>query len=181
MILVDTLEKKSLHVTDAFDALGIPWRPQRLAQGDYMLEGSDALTIDRKSGLQEAYSCLVGKQHDRFKRECQRSKVAGQRLVILIETHKSETFYARGVGAVKVSEPSISDIRDVDRWVNPRRVAFSRTAHTGIDRDRRPPITSRQLMLTMLTFAELYGCEWKFCQSADCGKRIAEILIESEK
>jgi hypothetical protein len=186
MILVDNREKKNLHITDYFDASGIPWRSIKLDQGDYMREGVDGLTIDRKNGLSETYSCMIPGRpinkkgetnHDRFRNECLRAKESGQRLIVLVETHDKETFFQRGVGAVTVSEPTILTVTDVAKWVNPRRVAFSRAKKTGVDVDRQPPIDSATLMRTMQTFSIRYGVEWQFVPMMYCGKKIAEILL----
>lgn len=175
IILVDTLEKKNKHITDAFEAACISWRPLRLKQGDYMKNGVDATTIDRKSGLQEVYGNLIGKEHARFKRECDRAMEAGQRLIVLVETHYEE----RHKWCV-CKEPEIKTLEDVHKWRNPREKLFYSSPQLIINgRKPRPPVSAKQLQKIMETMAAEHGVEWMFVRSEDCGKKIIEILKKS--
>lgn len=174
MILVDTLEKKNVHVIRYFDAHNIPWKPLRLAQGDYMLEGNDAITIDRKSGLQEVYGNLIGSQHVRFRNECIRAQEAGQSLVVLIETQSKESFSWN-----TENEPPIEFVSDVHKWVNPRTRWFFATRKSprfATKKKQYPPLSSASLQRMMETMTEKYGVVWRFTPKNRCGEEIAHLL-----
>ena len=151
------------------------WKPLRLAQGDYMAEDNDVLTIDRKSGLQAVYGNLIGREHARFKRECDRAVKAGQRLIVLVETHDEE----RHKWCV-CKEPPIENLEDVHRWKNPREKLYYSSPHIAVNgRKPRPPVSAKQLQKVMETMAAEHGVEWRFVRSEDCGKKIIEILQKS--
>lgn len=85
MILCDTRERKNQHVLQQFERLGIPYRIQKLDTGDYMSEGNNRLTIDRKQNLDELCGNLFSPDKGRFWREVRRSKEERIRMIFLIE------------------------------------------------------------------------------------------------
>ena len=87
-LIIDTREKENRHITDYFDWLGTPYKVQKLDVGDYSMGGKTA--VERKGSLLE-WANNLGKQHARFKRELERAKEAGIRLVILLECKRGET------------------------------------------------------------------------------------------
>lgn len=89
-IIVDTREKwtqksySDTHISDYFKAHNIDYIVQKLDEGDYQLQGNDALTIDRKKDMTEMYSCLVNDK-SRFMREVRRCYDKQKKLYVLIE------------------------------------------------------------------------------------------------
>lgn len=84
MIIVDTREKKNQHIIDYFDKNGIDYEWHVLGTGDYMLSGSDTVTVDRKQNLDELANNLCCGSN-RFTREARRAKEANLKLVVLCE------------------------------------------------------------------------------------------------
>ena len=85
MILCDSREQKNEHILLYFDLHDIEYRIQKLDTGDYMLEGSQRLTIDRKRNLGELCSNLFSRDRGRFWREIRRAKETGIKIIVLIE------------------------------------------------------------------------------------------------
>lgn len=83
-ILVDSREKKWGNVQAWFEKQGIEYEVVALKTGDYMMEGTDTVTVDRKRNLQEVAQNLFD-QHGRFMREVRRAYDRGIKLVLLIE------------------------------------------------------------------------------------------------
>lgn len=136
----------------------------KLMVGDYTLPTDQSVCIDTKAGLHEVYSNLI-QEHERFRAECELAQEAGIRLVILVE------------------EPGIGGLDDVAGWRNPRRERWFRVhaAHKAgrllkLSIPKVPPASSDKLMQTMGTMAERYGVEWRFCDPAETGSRIWELL-----
>ena len=85
MIICDTRERKNEHILSFFEREGIEYRIQKLDTGDYMLEGSQGRTIDRKRNLGELCSNLFSNDRGRFWREIRRSKEERIQMIVLIE------------------------------------------------------------------------------------------------
>lgn len=105
IILVDTREKWTQanspdnHIKRYFEKYGIPYEVKKLDEGDYQIKGNPTITVDRKYGMQEVYSCLVGDKA-RFLREVRRCHEKKTKLVVLIE------------------QPNLHSIQDVaTKWV----------------------------------------------------------------
>lgn len=129
-----------------FRQAGALYYVSKLYVGDYCSLDNPRLVVDRKQDLIEVCG-NVCQQHERFRAEMERAAEAGIRVVFLVE-------HGRG----------IREIADVERWTNPR-LRKSPKATTG-----------GQLAKTMRTMAERYGVAWAFCEKADTGRRILEIL-----
>ena len=85
-VLVDTREKKHSHILAYFDRHGIEYRKQKLDEGDYMIEGADGITVDRKQNLGELSRNLLNAQdHTRFWKEVRRCGQNGKKLIVLCE------------------------------------------------------------------------------------------------
>lgn len=85
MIICDTREQRNEHVLDYFERNGIEYKIQKLDTGDYMLEGSPGLTIDRKRNLGELCGNLFSRDRGRFWREIRRAQETGIKMIVLIE------------------------------------------------------------------------------------------------
>ncbi len=147
-IQIDSREKA--HVIEGiltqFRQAGAKYYVSKLYVGDYSSLDNARLVVDRKQNLLEVCSNLT-QQHERFREELLRAKDAEIRLVVLIE-------HGRGVTCIE----------DVERWKNPR-LKHSPKATTG-----------EQLAKMMRTAANRYGVDWQFCEKAETGNRIIEIL-----
>ena len=85
MILHDTREQKNAHILAYLDREGVPHRLQKLDTGDYMLEGREDLTIDRKQNLDEVCGNLFSRNKGRFWREVRRAKSERKKMIVLVE------------------------------------------------------------------------------------------------
>lgn len=148
IIQIDCNEKKHEieRLIQYFDANGIKHYTKTCWVGDYWTPSNPMVWVDRKKNLTEVCGNLA-QDHERFRRECLRAQEFGYKLIFLIE---------HGEG--------ITSIEDVDQWENPR-LKKSPKATTGAT-----------LAKTMRTMSERYGVEWRFCEKADTGRVIVEIL-----
>ncbi len=96
-IIIDTRENSIKHLTDFWDKQKIPYKFEKLDQGDYSfrilscpeigfsgMSYADAIAIERKSDLTEL-SGNVSQQRDRFERELQRAKENNMDFTLLVE------------------------------------------------------------------------------------------------
>lgn len=150
LILEDTRNKpeKNAYIRKQLEKLGYQVERCRLYTGDYTFPNNQSICIDTKQDLQEVCG-NVTQQHERFQAECERAKMAGIKLVILIK------------------EASIKSLDEVPKWYN-WRLKFSPRATTG-----------KQLWKIMSTMTEKYGVEWRFATPSNMGKTIIEILEET--
>ena len=168
IIQVDTREKagKKDHILNYFSENGIKVVRSKCFVGDWTLVENHSVCIDTKTlGLQEAYSNLIGKEHERFRDECARAQTCEIKLIVLVE------------------ENGITCLDDVAHWQNPRRTAWFRlnAAHKAgkcLNRvqSKQPPASSEALMKSMRTMSERYGVEWRFCEKKDTGREIIRAL-----
>ena len=84
MYIFDSREKKNEHIKAYFEKHGIPFKVQKLDEGDYQVEGSPDRTVDRKQNLQEMYNCVVNDK-SRFMKEVRRCYEKRIKLYVLIE------------------------------------------------------------------------------------------------
>ena len=85
----DSREKKNEHIKSYFDRNGIEYEVRKLDVGDYMIDGNDTISIDRKASIDELSTNLLNRaDHARFWREVRRAKDTGIKLIILIESNK---------------------------------------------------------------------------------------------
>ena len=149
LILEDTRNKpeKNAYIRKQLEKLGYQVERCRLYTGDYTWATDQKICIDTKQDLQEVCG-NVTQQHKRFRAECERAKLAGITLVILIK------------------ESNIKSLDEVPKWYN-WRLKFSPRATTG-----------KQLWKIMSTMSEQYGVVWKFATPANMGKTIVELLEE---
>jgi hypothetical protein len=150
-IQVDSREKAKAikKILAEFDARGVNYYISKLYCGDYQNLDNPRLVIDRKQNLSELCS-NVCQSHERFRRELLRANEAGIKVVILCE---------HGQG--------IETLDDVIFWQNPRR-------------KKSPKATSGEVLYSILrTIQRKYDTEFLFCDKSETGRRIIEILGQS--
>ena len=85
-------QSSDTHLSAYFDRHGIDWEVKKLDVGDYMLDGNDTISVDRKASIDELASNLLNREDkSRFMREVRRAKESGLHLVVLIESNKYKT------------------------------------------------------------------------------------------
>ena len=99
MYIFDSREKKNDHIKSYFERHGIPFKVQKLDEGDYQIEGRQDRTVDRKQNMQEMYNCVVNDK-SRFMKEVRRCYQKGIKLLVLVE-HGGQ----------------IKSLADVPKWV----------------------------------------------------------------
>ena len=82
-------QSSDTHLSAYFDRHGIDWEVKKLDVGDYMLEGNDTISVDRKASIDELASNMLNRNdHARFLREAKRAADSGVKLIVLLETSK---------------------------------------------------------------------------------------------
>ncbi len=165
-IIEDTRQQADKHKIEnaQLEKLGVKILRSKLPVGDYANIKDLSVVIDSKKDLQECVGNICGKEHDRFRRECQLAKDNEIKLIILVE---------HGWG--------IKSIDDVALWQNPRIEIFMKKVKSlqrkcQSTAGMRPPTTGQTLAKAMRTMQEKYGVEFMFCSRGDAGKKIVEIL-----
>ena len=179
MYIFDTREQKNQHIINYFKKNNIEYKIQKIDEGDYKFEGNDTICIERKGNLNEIMANIT---QARFKRELERAKQKGVKLVVLIENS--------------------SDINSIDeiplKWKNQRLEFYKfqlkkqlglfgefnewylyREAKEKGLKPRKPPISPEQLRKALHTIEdnkEDYDVSFKFCSKTETGKRILELL-----
>ena len=89
MLTCDSRERKNEHILRYFDRHGIDYEIRKLDVGDYMLEGNDKISVDRKASIDELASNMLNRNdHARFLREAKRAADSGVKLILLVESSK---------------------------------------------------------------------------------------------
>lgn len=174
-IMVDTREKQRAikKILEEFNKQSIRYVSSKLYVGDYMSLDNPRVIVDRKQNLTEVCSNLT-QQHVRFRKEVLKANELGIKLIILVED------------GLKVKS-----LDDVENWINPRRGQYCRDYGIPTKGDiaaniaefeqhgrRKQPTPGPQLAKMMRTMSERYGIRWEFCNKAQTGRRIIEILSE---
>ena len=155
MLLVDSREKPKAIKTilKEFDGRGIKYSITKLFIGDYMEYSNPLLIIDRKQSIQElAANCT--RDHERFKRELERAKAVGARLVILVEQNR---------------------YKDRDRWIHVETVEdlmLWESPHTTI--------RGEKVYRVLRSWMAKYPLRVEFCDKRNTGRRIYEIIYEGK-
>jgi len=156
MLLVDSREKPKAIKTilKEFEREGVPYSVTKLFIGDYQDYGNPFLIIDRKQSIQElAANCT--RDHERFKRELERAKAVGARLIILVEQNR---------------------YMDRDKWIHVEgieEIMLWSSPHTTI--------VGEKVYRVLRAWRSKYDIDIQFCDKRQTGKRILEILYENEK
>ena len=162
-IQIDSREHKSEvgRIKKQFDKLGVDYFTSKLYVGDYMSLDNPRLCIDRKKDLQELVS-NVTHQHTRFRDELIRAKEHGIKLIILCE-HGSD----------------IKTLEDVYFWENPRAkptIWIMRDGHPVKVASNPNATSGNTLYKSLCTIRDRYEVDFYFCEKAETGKRIVELL-----
>lgn len=124
------------------------------------------LSVDTKKNIEEIWGNVNGKQHERFRKELLKPIAHNSRLVILIE---------HGEG--------ITSIEDVMFYYQPEqiRTKWVTMMHQGkaikVRKEyTQKPIYGEKLYKSMMTIRDRYNVQFEFCDKADTGRKIIELL-----
>ena len=154
-----------------FEENGIEVRRTKLYCGDYTLPTDQSVCVDSKRSIEEICQNVCGKEHDRFRRECERAQEAGIKLIILIENRG----WVMKSGNTNIVCPTILDLSELHLWIN-KRLFIRRNG-----KQLYPKATKgATLMKACYTMQKKYGCEFVFCTPEESGKKIVELLTNGE-
>ena len=155
LIIVDSREKPKAitGILDYFDKVGIRYEVNKLRAGDYQDYGNPYLLIDRKQNIAElAKNCT--REHERFRRELERIREVGARLVILVEQNRYKD---------RDEWVQVQQIVDLIRWESP---------HTMV--------RGEKVYRVLASWCAKYPVEVRFCDKRATGKQIVNILYGGE-
>ncbi len=156
LLIIDSREKPHAieKIINYFDRHEIEHVTSKLLFGDYMDYKNPLLVIDRKQNIAElAKNCTV--EHERFRRELDRVKLAGAQLVILIEQNRYKNLRGETV--------EVSEISDLIGWSNP---------HTMV--------TGEKVFRVLVSWCAKYPIRAVFCDKRSTGRYIDEILYTGQ-
>ena len=144
-VIVDSREKpKAIKGTLAYlEKHEIPYTVSKLLFGDYM--------DYNRPGL--AKNCTS--EHERFRRELERTKMAGGELVILVEQNRYKD---------REKWIEVNSIEDMIFWTSPRTV-----------------VTGEKVFRVLKSWCAKYPLRVEFCDKRSTGRRIVEILYEEDE
>ena len=180
-IICDTREQKNQHILKYFEKKNIEYETKKVDEGDYKIEGQDNICIERKGNLNEIMANIT---QARFKRELERAKQKGVKLIVLIE-----------------NSSNINSIDEIPlKWKNQRLEFYKfqlkkqlglfgefnewylyREAKEKGLKPRKPPISPEQLRKALHTIEdnkEDYSVSFEFCSKSECGAKILELLSQ---
>ena len=160
IIQIDSREKARAikRIVAEFDRRGIQHPVSKLYVGDYMNYDNPRLIVDRKQNLSELCA-NVCQNHERFRKELIRAQEAGIQIIILTE-----------------HGPNVTSLKDVIWWKNPREERRIKDAD-GIWKTVQTNAMKGEVLYKILcTLQRKYGVRFEFCEKADTGKRIIELL-----
>lgn len=161
-IIEDTRNKIGRHAikNDWWAAHGVSVVRRKLDFGDYMTEGSN-VSIDTKKDVQELAGNL-GRENDRFARECDRARDAGYRLIVLIE--ELEAYNDREKVKLWTSR-----VCRTCRKCDPHKTKTCKAR-------RFKPINGERIAKSMTTFEMDHGVRFMFCKREDTAATICRLL-----
>lgn len=167
MVIEDTRQQreKHEHIKTWMEAHGVAFcqRSRALPFGDYVSDNGSNVVIDTKKDIQELVMD-VGRDHDRFVRECDKARVAGYRLVVLVESSKR-----------------YNDRTQLSKWVSKvclmcRRCRPSEQGRCKKYRSR--PMQGETLVKILDAMERRHGVRFEFVPKRDAARRICELLGE---
>ena len=144
---------------------GVPTIRSTLPFGDYARDGSN-VCIDTKRSVDEIAQ-NVGREHERFIRECKRARDAGWRLVVLIEDGR---YIDRRKLGSWTNTHCVKCPQRYKRFCEPKRPGKCGRHGT------RKPMQGPQLLKALRTIEERYGVFFEFVKPQDSARRICELL-----
>ena len=154
-IIVDSREKPKAieRILESFDRNGVDYEVSKLLFGDYMDYNRPQIVIDRKQNIAElAKNCTS--EHERFKREMEKARKAGAKLVILVEQNRYKD---------RDEWVQVKDIIDLIRWSSP---------HTQV--------RGEKVYRVLASWRSTWPIEVIFCDKRSTGEKILEILYTGE-
>ena len=154
-IIVDSREKPKAieRILESFDRNGVDYEVSKLLFGDYMDYNRPQIVIDRKQNIAElAKNCTS--EHERFKREMEKARKAGAKLVILVEQNRYKD---------RDEWVQVNDIIDLIRWSSP---------HTQV--------RGEKVYRVLASWRSTWPIEVIFCDKRSTGENILEILYTGE-
>ena len=162
-IIIDSYEPRSKieHITSVFDRYKVEYSKTRLVVGDYMNPDKPHIVIERKKSLLELAVNLSYKDKERFKRELERAKEVGVHVVILNEDGNSQQLDdLEGLTECTL----LAGVKDIVR-----RSTIARNT-----------IKPEELCKKLRALTKWYDVEIQFCNPADTGIRIIDILFDED-
>ena len=170
ILLEDTRQQAFKHEIKHkyFAENGIEVRRCRLYVGDYTLPTNQSICIDSKASITEIANNVCGKEHARFRRECERAQEAGIQLIILVENKGGL------IKGTSIVNPTIRRLEDLHSWVNPR-LCIRRSG-----KQLYPSATRGvTLMKACITMEKKYGCRFLFTTPEESGEMIVKLLTQN--
>ena len=162
-IMIDSYEplSKIEHITSLFDRYDVEYIKTRLSIGDYMNPDKPYIVIERKKSLLELAVNLSYKDKERFKRELERARKEGVHVVILIEDGNYQQLDdLKGLAECTL----LASVKDIVR-----RSTIARNT-----------ISAQEFYRKLKALTKWYDVEIQFCNPADTGIRIIDILFDED-
>lgn len=152
VIIEDTRQQANKHNNKEsyFAEHGITVARSKLIVGDYARLDNQTVSIDTKRNIIELAGNICGKQHERFREECERARDLGIKLIILVE--------------------EIPPRGDLALWQSPKTKGGKLLT----------AVKGETLKKAMLTMTKRYGVRFEFTTKYDSPKRIVDILRAAE-
>lgn len=156
LLIMDSREKPraTTRIREYFERHGIKYTVSKLLFGDYQFYNNPKVVVDRKQNIAElAKNCTV--EHERFRNELERAKLAGATLIVLVEQN---SYTDRGE-KVHVNEPI-----DLIRW-----------------QGMYTMVRGEKIYRVLKSWMASFPLRVEFCRKDSTGKRIIELLTEGEQ
>lgn len=156
LLLIDSREKPKAigKILDYLIRNGIDYEVSKLFVGDYMFYDNPGIIVDRKQNIAElAKNCTS--DHERFRRELERTKKAGARLVVLVEQNRYKD---------RDEWIEVETVSDLLRWSSPHTV-----------------VRGEKVFRVLSSWMAKYPISVVFCDKRSTGRKIVEILREERK
>lgn len=155
LIIVDSREKPRAisKILEYFDRNNIRYISSKMLFGDYMDYNQPGVVIDRKQNIAElAKNCTV--EHERFRQELEKAKLAGAVLVILVEENRYKD---------REEWVHVRTISDLLRWSSPY-----------------TQVRGEKVYRVLSSWGAKYPLEVVFCDKRSTGKQILKILYSGD-
>ncbi|MEG2541275.1 MAG: ERCC4 domain-containing protein [Clostridia bacterium] len=148
MIVIDTRQQAQKHAEkDAYFKMhNIPTIRSKCIVGDYTRLDNQTVSVDTKKDILEIAGNICGKQHERFKAECERARACGVKLIFLIE--------------------EVPPNGDLACWVSPKNKNGKLLSN----------VKGETLKKCMATMTLKYGVEFEFVSREETPQKILKIL-----